>query len=258
MTEETSRPRPVQQHHGADGVFTRLGIARRFEVMAAPGRRALQGRMRYIRNILIVLAVLTVAIVAYAQWLTWRPDPAPKATLEALNLAGYQTAFATAATAPQPTLPPATAIPEPTDTPKPTNTLVPVPTGRPGRKPTATIPASTPSSIPAPLLVAPAAGVTALERMVFEWAWDGPPLGDNQGFDLRIWSAQEEAQGGPRRGVAPVTKETSIEVSLAAVPAVLDYGPGDYFWTVILVEVNADGSPVVVGAWGESRSLVYP
>lgn len=94
--------------------------------------------------------------------------------------------------------------------------------------------------------------------MVFEWAWDGPPLKENQAFDLRIWSVQEEQSGSPRRGVVPATKDTQATVFMPAVPAILDYGPGDYFWTVVVVELTADGSALVVGDWGQLRRLVYP
>jgi len=106
--------------------------------------------------------------------------------------------------------------------------------------------------------VAPSDGVTALETMEFEWAWDGPPLKGNQAFDLRIWSLLEEQRGSPRRGVVPPTEDTRVTVSLAAAPAILDYGPGDYLWTVVVVEVSAEGPPVVVGAWGQVWRLVYP
>jgi hypothetical protein len=93
--------------------------------------------------------------------------------------------------------------------------------------------------------------------MVFEWVWDGPPLKENQAFDLRIWSAQEEESGGPRRGVVPPTKDTRAEVSLPAAPAIADFGPGDYYWTVVVVEMAADDFPRIAGAWGEKRRLVY-
>ena len=257
MTEESSRPEQEAKHPEI-GPIGGLGIARRFDIIAAPGRRALQGRMGIVRIILLVLAVVTIAIVAYAQWLAFQPNPYPAATLAALNRERYEHAFASAT--PQPSAPPPTLTLPPADTatPKPTNTLVPLPMGRPTRsRPAATKPAASPMPVPAPQLVAPDDGVTAFDRLVFEWAWDGPPLKENQAFDLRIWSVQEEETGSPRRGVVPPTKDTRVEVSLPAAPAIVDFGPGDYFWSVVIVEVRADGSPRVAGVWGESRRLVY-
>ena len=257
MTEESSRPQQ-EAKHPETGPLGGLGIARRFDIIAAPGRRALQGRMGIVRIVLLVLAVVTVGIVVYAEWLAFQPNPHPAATLAALNRERYEAALASAT--PQPSAPPPTVTlpPTVTPTPKPTNTLVPLPSGRPTRsRPTATKPVASATPVPAPLLVAPDDGVTASDRMVFEWAWDGPPLKENQAFDLRIWSVQEEERDSPRRGVVPPTKDTRVEVSLPAVPAIADFGPGDYLWTVVIVELRADGSPQVAGAWGEIRRLVY-
>ena len=257
MTEESSRPQQEAKHPEV-GPLGGLGIARRFDIIAAPGRRALQGRMGIVRIVLLVLAVVTIAIVAYAQWLAFQPNPYPAATLAALNRERYEDAFASAT--PQPSAPPPTVTLPPTitPTPKPTNTLVPLPTRKPTRtRPAATRPVASPAPVPAPVLVAPDDGVTGFDRLVFEWTWDGPPLKENQAFDLRIWSVQEEEKDSPRRGVVPPTKDTRVEVSLPAAPAIADFGPGDYLWTVVIVEMRADGSPQVAGVWGESRRLVY-
>jgi hypothetical protein len=256
VTEERSHPQQETKHPEI-GPLGRLGVPRRFDIIAAPGRRALQGRMGIVRIVLLILAVVAIGIVVYAQWLAFQPNPGPAATRAALNRAGYESSFASST--PQPTVPPPTAEPTPTDTPtaRPTNTLVPLPTARSRGRPTATKPIASPTPLPAPRLVAPEDGITALGRMVFEWAWDGPPLQENQAFDLRIWSVQEEEKGSPRRGVVPPTKDTRVEVSLPAAPAIVDFGPGDYFWSVVVVEVRADGSPQVAGVWGESRRLVY-
>ncbi len=257
MTEDSSRPQQEEKHPEL-GPLGSLGIARRFDIIAAPGRRALQGRMRIFRIILIVLGLLTIGIVAYAEWLAFRPSPYPAATLAAINREGYEQAFSSPSPEPTVLTPTATLPPTETATPKPTNTWVPMPTRRPTKsRPTATKPAASPTPIPAPRLVAPDEGITASGSMVFEWAWDGPPLKEKQAFDLRIWSAQEEESGGPRRGVVPPTKDTRAEVLLPAVPAIADFGPGDYFWTVVIVEMAADGSPKIAGTWGEKRRLVY-
>jgi hypothetical protein len=256
VTEERSRPQRNEENPEVEP-SSRPGVARRFDVMATPRRWALQGRMRAVRRALLVLALVTIGIVAYAQYLAWRPDTTAEATLAALNRARFDETFATST--PVPTVPTATQAPSPTVTltPRPTNTLVPVPTGRPRTRSTATVSVASPVPLAAPTLISPDDGVTALDRMVFEWAWDGPPLKENQAFDLRIWSVQEEQSGSPRRGVVPPTRETSVEVSMASVPAIVDYGSGEYLWTVVIVELRADGSPRVAGLWGESRTLIY-
>jgi hypothetical protein len=82
-------------------------------------------------------------------------------------------------------------------------------------------------------------------------------LAPNQAFDLRIWSAQEEEAGDPRRGAVAPTQESYTEVDLPYVPAIQDYGPGDYYWTVVVVETKTNGAVQIVGQWGESRRFVY-
>ena len=256
MTERT-QPHP-EAEDGESGSLRGFDLARRFDIIAAPGRRVLMGRIVPLRRILLVLAIITVVIVAYALRLTFQPNPDPAATLAALNKDRYEQAFATATATPS--VPPPTEASTPTDipTPKATNTLVPLPTSRPRRAPTPSAPLSSPTPMPAPRLVAPSDGVTVLETMVFEWAWDGSPLQENQAFDLRIWSVQEEQRGGPRRGVVPPTKDTQVSVALPAVPAILDYGQGDYLWTVVVVDLSAEGPPELISAWGQIWRLVYP
>lgn len=103
----------------------------------------------------------------------------------------------------------------------------------------------------------PEEGTTLFDRTVFRWLWEGPPLEATQAFDLRIWSAEEEQQGAPRRGAISPTQDTQAEVNLRYVPAFQDYGPGDYYWAVVVVEIGPDGSPGVIGDWGEVRKFVY-
>jgi hypothetical protein len=82
-------------------------------------------------------------------------------------------------------------------------------------------------------------------------------LEENQAFDLRIWSAQEEQAGDPRRGAVIPTQELYAEVDLQFVPAIQDYGAGDYYWTVVVVQTRANDSARVIGEWGESRRFVF-
>jgi hypothetical protein len=97
--------------------------------------------------------------------------------------------------------------------------------------------------------------VEAVQR--FSWQWSGPPLGEDHAFDLRIWSEQEEQNGHPKRGAVAPTQDLEVDVDLEYVPAVMDYGPGNYYWTVVVVQIGSDDSPRVVGTWGEIRKFTY-
>lgn len=110
---------------------------------------------------------------------------------------------------------------------------------------------------PAPALLEPADGVELSGMQRFTWQWNGPSLGEDHAFDLRIWSFREEQEGQPRRGAVAATQDTEIEVALSHVPAIEDYGPGDYYWTAVVVKVGAGGSSQVVGEWGEKRRFTY-
>jgi hypothetical protein len=93
--------------------------------------------------------------------------------------------------------------------------------------------------------------------VTFRWQWTGPSLKPNQAFDLRIWSVQEEQQGHTPRGAVAPTRHTETSVNLPFAPAIQDHGPGDYYWTVVVVEMSVDGSSRVVGPWGERRPFVF-
>ena len=46
-------------------------------------------------------------------------------------------------------------------------------------------------------------------------------------------------------------------MDLPFVPAIQDFGPGDYFWTVVVVEVRSGASPAVISEWGKAQQFVY-
>jgi hypothetical protein len=249
--EQEAEEEATTDQDGEEG--TRPG----FDFGALPGPRAFYGRIRPIRprdhrNIrvaLTVLGLLALSLYAYAQWLALQPPPGPEVTLPALNIPRL-----TPTRTPAPTGT-ATAVPTSTPTPQPTST----PTRGPTRAPRPTAPSAplTPTRYPAPILVEPGDGRTPFERAVFEWEWRGQPLAENLAFDLRIWSAEEQQLGAERRGAVAPTRGTQAEVLLSYVPAIQDYGPGDYYWTVVVVEVMPEGPPKVVGEWGEARRFVY-
>ena len=178
---------------------------------------------------------------------------------------------------PTPTSTP-TPTPTSTPTPTPTSTSTPTRTSTPTPTPTSTstaTPTSTPSptavptprvvattsptempqiTYPAPELLLPIAGATLDGRVLFSWQWDGPPLGENHHFDLRIWSEREEQTDPPGKGIAPTTQDMEIEANLQSVQVVQEHGAGCYFWTVIVVDVSSDK---IVGELGETRRFVY-
>jgi len=103
----------------------------------------------------------------------------------------------------------------------------------------------------------PANGARLEARQRFTWQWNGPALGESLAFDLRIWSDQEEQSGQPRRGAVAPTQDLEVEVEMRYVPAIADYGPGDYYWTVVVVQTAPDDPPRVVGVWGEKRRFTF-
>jgi hypothetical protein len=256
VTEQHSRA--PEETEDAQGAWSGApGGSRRFDVKLLPGRRASYTRFEIIRFALIVLGLAAVVLFVAAEWLALQPSPDTSASLRATSISllsatvAPYTPSASTVTSTSESAPTRTPRPSPT----PTRTLVPTVTRKP--EPTATQANLTPTPLSAPDLVEPGDGATLTQRIVFRWFWKGPQLEPNQAFELRIWSAQEEQAGGLRRGAVAPTQERYAEVELQYVPAIQDYGPGDYYWTVVLVQVNAGGSPRVIGQWGESRRFVY-
>ncbi len=110
------------------------------------------------------------------------------------------------------------------------------------------------SGYPAPVLLEPAAGAALGNDARFEWQWNGPALGEGHAFGLYVWSAAEEEAGAvPRKAVEP-TAATAADVDLAALPTVVEHGPGTYFWMVLVIDTQTDAR---VGDWGEQRWFEY-
>jgi hypothetical protein len=230
--------------------------------------------------LLVLIAVLLVAGTAYGGWSLWQSvQPEPTATAPptfapttAQTPAPTTPATATHTDMPTPTptvVPTASATATDTDTPTPTPTHTPTPTPTYTSAPAVATGTPIPTAIPksptptptvtyaAPTLLEPADGAGLSGTHRFTWQWNGPPLAGNRAFDLRIWSKQEEQNGSPRRGAIAPTQDMHAYVDLPYVPAITDYGSGDYYWTVVVVELGADGPPKVVGEWGEKRRFVY-
>ncbi len=83
-----------------------------------------------------------------------------------------------------------------------------------------------------PVLVSPADGAAITGRTTFAWQWSGPALGENQGFEVRMWR-----DGQPDHyGAAEPTNENRIEIDPRAAYGVIQGGPGDYYWSVAVVQ----------------------
>jgi serine/threonine-protein kinase len=107
---------------------------------------------------------------------------------------------------------------------------------------------------PAPVLLEPAAGAVLGNDARFGWQWNGPALGNNHAFGLYVWSqAEEEAGAVPQKAVEPTTA-TAVDVDLAALPSIVDHGPGNYWWMVLVIDTQTEG---VLGEWGEQRWFEY-
>jgi serine/threonine protein kinase len=103
-------------------------------------------------------------------------------------------------------------------------------------------------------LLKPAPGEQVTAKARFEWMWTGPALGPNQAFSLRIWSqAEEDAKAEPQPAIAPTT-QTAVDVDLGTVPSCQTYGPGTYYWGVVVVDTS-NGS--VISEWGDKRTFNY-
>ncbi len=120
-------------------------------------------------------------------------------------------------------------------------------------------PPGEPGPLPAPILVEPPPGAELGEIAPFVWEWPHEPLGEELFFDLRIWALPEsELPPEARRPATMPTRRNRAEIELPRVPAIVDHGPGDYFWTVVVVvKPCPDCRPEVVSEWAEERPFHY-
>jgi len=125
--------------------------------------------------------------------------------------------------------------PWPSDTPSPSSTATPLPpTSTPAPTPMATKrprPTNTPQpAYPAPILVEPPEGASLRGRVAFKWSYSRP-LGEEEAFQVLIWR-----HGSAHNGAAEFWLETEQEVDLDMVPQVKDGGPGEYLWSIVVVQ----------------------
>ncbi len=168
------------------------------------------------------------------------PPPPPPASPSLTSTALPETVTPTHTAAKTPATPTVRPVTE-TPTPRLTATLAPTatPTNTPAAMLTptsepATPTAAAPSELPAPRILTPATGSTILGRVSFAWTYDGPPLQENQGFEVRIWNdSSTEHQGA----VAPVST-TSTTINIEQITVVRQHGSGPYYWSVAVIQIN--------------------
>ena len=190
-----------------------------------------------------LLLALLVFVIAGLAWAMRRPpQPPPTAIVDgALLIADTPTSVANSAK----TAPPAVASPTapPTAAPNPTNTLAPTPTPSPTRSVTATSAVSpTPTALlapPPPMLLEPIEGQQAIGRTTFVWAYTGE-LAPDWAFEVYLWQDGTRdhltAAGADTQHVGAGRWQQTINVSQTT--AVRAGGPGAYWWTVAVVQLN--------------------
>ena len=91
------------------------------------------------------------------------------------------------------------------------------------------------SAWPAPTLLSPHDGTSVSGNVTFAWGWNGPALGSNQGFEVRIW---REGQPDHYGATGPVTT-TSVTFDVGGAFDVQRGGSGRYKWSVAVVQLNS-------------------
>ncbi len=117
----------------------------------------------------------------------------------------------------------ATSEVQPTSTPT-SSGLLP---GQPSPTPTPTL--------PKPILTSPLPSVALQGVHRFEWTYSRT-LGPNQAFQVLIWKEGET----DRRGAADSQTNPWQEINLDAVPKLNSDGPGEYLWSVVVVDSKTD------------------
>ncbi len=129
----------------------------------------------------------------------------------------------------------------PAGTAGPTSTLAPTVEGQPtatpsgsGLLPTSASPTPTPT-LPKPTLISPLPSVALQGVVRFEWSYSRT-LGQNQAFQVLIWKEGEI----DHQGAADSQAEKWQSIDLDAVPKLNSDGPGEYLWSVVVVDSRTD------------------
>lgn len=214
------------------------------------------------RSLLIPALVAGVALVALVLGLLWGTGMlfGGKATETAET--PVVTMVHTGTPEPSPTgdagqspLPTATPV-QTVDSTGPTATLAPTLTGQPEVTPSATTrptrgPSATPMpALPSPQLSKPTANSELTGFVTFEWTYPRS-LGDEFAYQVLVWK-----QGASDHlGAAQSWSDTHQTINVDLVPQVMNGGPGQYFWSVVVVRRGTDER---VSSEAIPRSFTYP
>jgi serine/threonine protein kinase len=185
--------------------------------------------------------IKTTLAAAGLGWITAGPD-----FVEATNAANVPIGLAPPLATPTPlpdtpiTAPLSTATPTPTATSsRPASTPTTAAVALPTRTPTVSVPSGQ------FVLLAPASTQDATYGPTeFTWQW-GSPLAENQGFEVRVWREGEAPAGvhdsvldnreGRVKALGNNTYQLVADITQA--PGVNNRG-GEYYWTVVLVQIK--------------------
>jgi serine/threonine protein phosphatase PrpC len=224
-------------------------------VLAAPGK----SRRRALILGLLAVILLGLALGAYfgAPWLlepqstgtpaegTMTALPTPETSLPAAT-AATEGATATASSEPGPT---STLAPQPTQTALPPTEETPLAPTDTVTVPTAT---STPgNSVAPPTLVEPQEGASVQGTVTFVWDYSLEELDASHAFQVLAWSGDPNEENPP--GAAEFTRALSQAINLDVILPPQG-GPGQYFWTVAVVDASSGSR---LSRQAAPRTLVY-
>ena len=98
----------------------------------------------------------------------------------------------------------------------------------------------------APVLLSPASGANASAEQPFSWRWEGPPLRADERFEWRLL----RNASGETVDAARVATTASVTVPLGSLAG------GDYYWSVRVIQVGANGELVALRGPEAARRLV--
>jgi serine/threonine protein kinase len=98
----------------------------------------------------------------------------------------------------------------------------------------------------APVLLSPASGANASPEQSFSWRWDGPSLRADERFEWRLL----RTASGETVAAARAVTTSSVTVPLGSLAG------GDYYWSVRVIQVGANGELVALRGPEAARRLL--
>jgi hypothetical protein len=223
--------------------------------VAAPGK----SRRRALILGLLAVILLGLALGAYfgAPWLLEPQSTGTPAEGTMTALPTLETALPAATAATEGATATASSEPGPTSTlaPQPTQTALP-PTEETPLAPTDTVTVPTATSTPGnsvapPTLVEPQEGASVQGMVTFVWDYSLEELDASHAFQVLAWSGDPNEENPP--GAAEFTRALSQAINLDVILPPQG-GPGQYFWTVAVVDASSGSR---LSRQAAPRTLVY-